>query len=239
MTTWSRTTIRSNISAARRERRATCAAKSRRAAILSRGRVRGLILRPRKPSHSATRCSARRRVSLATSPFRSRPETCRKPTPIRSVFDSGRALIAVFAKPLAKTAISARPESNTERIGVGFRQVSGRLRKGLVAKLTRRLAEQRVAEWLGLRGRRIRPRTRPLERIAALLDFVAQVARRSRRAAEIFERIVVRLQVVIGDAPILNGHILWKKRCAVSLGQMSLQHEIGRQEAPGFRVPMD
>src|SRR3954463_11127089 len=90
-------TTRSNISAARRGRPATCAARFRRAATRSRDRARGPIPIPRRRNRSATPCSRRRRVNSATSRFRSRRETCRRPTPIRSAFAWGRAPIAASA----------------------------------------------------------------------------------------------------------------------------------------------
>ena len=65
-------------------RRQPARARSRRAAIRSRGRARAPIRRRRRSSRSATRCSPRRRASSATSRFRSRPAICRRPTPTRS-----------------------------------------------------------------------------------------------------------------------------------------------------------
>ena len=84
-----------------------------------------------------------------------------------------RLRIVAAAEPFAEAAIGARPQRHAERIGVGLRQVAGRLRKRLVAQLARGLGEQRVAERLLLRRRRIGARARPLERIAAVLDLAA------------------------------------------------------------------
>ena len=69
--------------------------------------------------------------------------------------------IVAAAEPFAEAAIGAWAHAQPERIGVGLRQIAGRLRKRLVAELARRLGQQRMAEALLLRRRRIRPRARP------------------------------------------------------------------------------
>ena len=112
------------------------------------------------------------------------------------------------AEPFAEAAKGALAERDAERIGVGLRQISRRLRKRLVAELLRGLGEQRVAVALLLRRRRIGPRARALERIAAVLDLAVEIAGRARGAAQILELIVMRLEIVVGDAPILDGHVL-------------------------------
>src|SRR5665213_3934198 len=48
----------------------------------------------------------------------------------------------------------------------------------------------------------------------------------------------MRLKVLIGDAPILDRHVLWDERRAVTLGEMRLEYEIARQEPPRLGVPM-
>ena len=142
------------------------------------------------------------------------------------------------AEPFAEAAIGALPERDAERIGVGLRKISGRLREWLVAEFLGGLRKQRVAVALLLRRRRIGPRARALERIAAVLDRSLEIAGFARRAAQIFELVVMRLEIVVGDAPILDGHVLRQEIGAVALRQVTAQHEIGRQKAPSLGVPM-
>ena len=94
------------------------------------------------------------------------------------------------AEPLAIAAIGARPHPHAKRIGIGLRQIPRGLRERFVAEFARRLAEQRVAEALLLRRRRIRPRARAFERVAALLNLALQVPGLTRRAAQVFKRVV-------------------------------------------------
>src|SRR5262249_11045297 len=79
--------------------------------------------------------------------------------------------IITAAEPLAEAAIGAGTETQAERIGVGLREIARRLREWLVAELARGLAEQRMAERLRLRRRRIGSRSRPFEGIATVMDL--------------------------------------------------------------------
>ena len=147
--------------------------------------------------------------------------------------------IVAAAEPFAEAAIGAGSEPDAERIRISLRQVAGGLRKRLVAEIARGLGEQRVAERLRLRRIGIGPRARSLERIAAFENLPFQIACRARRPAKIFELVVMRLEVVIGDATVLDRHVVGQKIRAISLRQMRLEDEVGRQEAPGLRVPVD
>jgi hypothetical protein len=146
--------------------------------------------------------------------------------------------IVAAAEPLAEAAIGARAHAQAERIGIGGREISRRLRKRLVAELARRLGKKGVAERLLLRGRRIRPRTWAFERVAAVLNLSAQIAGRSGCATQILERVVMRLELVIGDAVVLNCHVLREKRSAIAFRQVRLEHEVARQEAERLGVPV-
>src|SRR5262249_40881269 len=127
---------------------------------------------------------------------------------------------------------------NTERIDVSLRHVPGWLRERFVAELARCFRPEHVRETLLLRRIGVRTRARTLERIAALLDRPAQIAGLPASAAEIFERVVVGLEVVVGDAPILNRHVFRQEGGAVTLREVRAQDEIARQEAPGLRIPV-
>src|SRR4051812_17868355 len=49
----------------------------------------------------------------------------------------------------------------------------------------------------------------------------------------------MRLKIVVGYAPILNGHVRWQKRLTIALGEVRLQHEIAWQKAPHLAIPMN
>ncbi len=57
-----------------------------------------------------------------------------------------------------------------------------------------------MAEGLGLRRGGVGPRARPFERIAAFENLPLQIAGGAGRPTKIFELVVVRLEIVIGDA---------------------------------------
>src|SRR5262249_44386049 len=58
---------------------------------------------------------------------------------------------------------------------------------------------------------------RPFEGIAPGLDDAADVPGPSGNAAQIFEAVVMRLQIVVADAPVLQGHALRNEGPAVAL----------------------
>src|ERR1700722_19421366 len=91
---------------------------------------------------------------------------------------------------------------------------------------------------LGLRGGWVRSRARALERITALLDLSTQIPCGARRATQILESIVVRLEILVRDTPVLDRHVLGQKGGAITLREVGLEHEIRRQEAPGLRIPV-
>ena len=46
------------------------------------------------------------------------------------------------------------------------------------------------------------------------------------------------LEIIVGDAPILDRHVVRQKVCAVPLGQMRFEDEIAGQKAPCFGIPV-
>ena len=85
------------------------------------------------------------------------------------------------------------------------------------------------------------PRTRRLEWISARLDLALDVAGLAAYPAEIFEAIVVRLELRISDAPILDRQLrttCFEKLLAVALLDMRLVDEIGDLEAEALAVPV-
>ena len=132
------------------------------------------------------------------------------------------------AEPFAEAAIAAGAHPDAERIDIRPREIARGLREGFVAKVTRCLTEKRMAETLRLRRSGIGPRARTLERVSAVQDLPLQIARLPGRAAEVLKLVVVRLEVLIGDAPILDRHVGRQEARAVALRQMCLQHEVAR-----------
>src|SRR5580765_1116635 len=95
-----------------------------------------------------------------------------------------------------------------------------------------------MSKGLLLRRIGVRSRTRSLEGIAAVLDLALKVSGRATGAAEVLEPVVVRLEFLVSDAPVLDGHVGRQKLRAVALQQVRAQHEVRRQESPGLRVPV-
>ena len=77
------------------------------------------------------------------------------------------------------------------------------------------------------------------EGIAARLDLPLQIAGLAADAVEIFEAIEVRLELVIGDAPVLTGAVLGELARPVAREGAAPRLEIPRQEAPGDAVPVN
>ena len=150
----------------------------------------------------------------------------------------GLGIIAA-PEPFAEAAIGAGSEPGAERVYVGLRHIAGGLRKRLVAKLARGLGEQGMTEGLGLRRIGVRPRARSLEGIAAFEDLTLQIARGARRPTKIFELVIVRLEIIVGDAKVLDRHVVGQKFRAISLRQMRLENEVGWQEPERLRVPVE
>src|SRR5262249_57495785 len=94
-----------------------------------------------------------------------------------------------------------------------------------------------VVRLLHRRGR-IFARTRALERISARLDLALEVARLAARPAQIFEAVVMRLELLVGCAPILDGQLGIDKVLAIALLEMRLVDEVGGLEAIGLAVPV-
>src|SRR5579859_1073812 len=80
---------------------------------------------------------------------------------------------------------------------------------------------------------------RPFENIAALDLAAAQIAGLAGDAAQFVEVIVVRLDLIEADRPILDGHVLRNRLCAVAFGNRAADAKIRRQKTPMQRAPMD
>jgi hypothetical protein len=71
-----------------------------------------------------------------------------------------------------------------------------------------------------------------------LLNLAFDVSGLAAGPTEIFEPIVVRLELVIGDAPILNGQVRIDEALAITLLEMGLVDEIDRLKAIRLAIPM-
>jgi len=57
-------------------------------------------------------------------------------------------------------------------------------------------------------------------------------------STEILKLVVMGLELVIGDAPVLDRHVRGQEFFAIALGQVCFQLEVAGQKAPSLRVPM-
>ena len=115
------------------------------------------------------------------------------------------------------------------------------MRIGVVAEAFRTLAEDGAEVSFLERRIGIFARPRRLERIAAGLDLALDVAGLAADAAELFKAVVIGLQLVIGDAPVLDRQLRSagiEKFLAVSLDDMAVQDEIGHLGAKALTVPV-
>ena len=94
---------------------------------------------------------------------------------------------------------------------------------------------------ISLRHRRCRifvgPRT--LEGVAARLYLAPEVAGFPAGAANLVELIVVAFELLIRDAPVLDGHVVVGDGfLAVTLLIVAFRQKVGRQEPPDLSVPV-
>ena len=88
------------------------------------------------------------------------------------------------------------------------------------------------------RRRGIFVRTRRLENVSAVDQLAAQIAGLAADAHHLLGVPVVRLQLIVGDAPILHRQIRGQPRRAVLFGQMRAQSEDAGQKAEAHAGPM-
>ena len=143
------------------------------------------------------------------------------------------------AEPFAEAAKCALPERHAERIGVGlatdFPTVAGTACSQAAWRPQRIACGRSPASGLASGYGRERA---PSNGLPPFWILPLKITGRARRAAEIFEVIVVRLKIIVGDAPILNRHVFRQKLFAVALRQMRTSHEVARQEAKRLRIPV-
>src|SRR5215470_19376877 len=97
--------------------------------------------------------------------------------------------------------------------------------------------ERAVIRLLHRRGR-VLARAWSFERISAPLDLAFDVSCLAARSTQILESIIMRLKLVIADAPILNGKLGIDETLAVAPLKMCLVDEVGRLKSIGLAIPM-
>src|ERR1700720_575199 len=80
--------------------------------------------------------------------------------------------------------------------------------------------------------------TWPLERITAIDDLAVQIAGLAADAHHLLRAPIMRLKIVVGYAPILDGEVCGKLCGSVFLSQMSAQSKEGGKKSPGRAVPV-
>src|SRR5258708_1739284 len=70
------------------------------------------------------------------------------------------------------------------------------------------------------------------ENVAAVIYCSTKVSSLSRDADRILNLIVIRLEVVVGDRPVLQGCSRWDGRLAVTPGSLATNFEIPSIQAP-------
>ena len=75
-------------------------------------------------------------------------------------------------------------------------------------------------------------------RIAAWLDLAVQVAGLTADAKDMLELVVVRFDLVPGDAPVLQMAVLGNERCAIAFLDARVHFEIMREKAARIAAPV-
>ena len=114
----------------------------------------------------------------------------------------------------------------------------GRALERHVTQRARRLGEQGALIRAPRRRVRILARARPFVRIAAGLDLALQVAGLAADAEDFLELVVVGLDIVPGDAPVLQIAVLRNERGAIALLDARAHLEIMRQKAARVAAPV-
>ena len=146
--------------------------------------------------------------------------------------------VRLAAEALAVTAILAGAEFRAVLVGVGLRRIRRRPREGMVTKLARGIAEHLAGEYLGERRQRIFAGARRLEGVAAGLNHAAQIAGLAGNRCGVFELVVIGLELVIGDAPVLDRHVLGNEALAVALLVERAHLELHVGPPPGVTAPV-
>src|SRR5262245_16855349 len=120
-------------------------------------------------------------------------------------------------------AILAGAERDAFGIGVDGAGIRRRTRERVIAEAPARRLHGGTGHALGQRLVGIFVLARPFEHIAAVDDLAAQVAGLAGNAGELFEAIVVRLELVVADRIIRDRQLRRNGVAAVALGDVAAQ----------------
>ncbi len=108
----------------------------------------------------------------------------------------------------------------------------------MIAELLRRFGEHHARQDRRQRRQRVFAGARRLERIAALLDLALDVAGLAGDRRGVFEPVVIGLELVVGDAPVLDRHVVGDEFLAVALLVHGADLELHVGPAPGVAAPV-
>jgi hypothetical protein len=146
--------------------------------------------------------------------------------------------VGFAAEPLAVAAIFAGAERQSFRVDVDVAGVGRRRGERVVADALAGRLHDRAGHGLCQRLVRIFVLARPFEHVAAGNLLAAQVARLAGDAADLFEVIVIRFELVIADREILDCHFGGNGVLAVAHLEVAAQIVVGRHEPPCRAVPV-
>src|ERR1043165_6875 len=125
------------------------------------------------------------------------------------------------------------------RVGGRRAEAARRAGEGCVAEVVGRLAEDGPGVRLGQRRDGVVAGTRPFERGAPGDPLSLDVARLARDACHVLEPVVVGLQFLVRDPPVLNGHLGRDRPFTVAPDGPAADLEVAGAEPPGLTGPGD
>jgi hypothetical protein len=138
----------------------------------------------------------------------------------------------------AKAAARAFEHLYAVEVAVVLGHRRGRALERHVTQRGHRLGEERALICGPRRRVWILARARPLVRIAARLYLAVQVAGLAADPEDLLKLVIAGLDVVPGDAPVLQIAVLGNERCAIALLDARVHLEIMRQKAARIAAPM-
>jgi len=108
------------------------------------------------------------------------------------------------SEALAESAIGAPRADHTVRVRVALADIGRRHRIGVIAKRSRRFANHLGKVRNLQRRRRIFRAPRTFKRVAAIHPLATQISSLARKSQHQIDARIVRLKIVVGDAPILD-----------------------------------
>ncbi len=139
----------------------------------------------------------------------------------------------------AEAAVDAGRPCVAQRALVCAREDPRRVRERIQSHLRRCIVKHLAADRQGVRRQWIGSGAGRLERVPALQDLAVQVPGRAGGPDVVLEGIIVRLQLVIGDRPVLDRHPFRDLVLAVALDIVAEVLEVLGHESPQPCRPVD